>query len=289
MKVFWNAPTPRKDEEGNVIEKGEIKCYYVYVDGEYAASVNADAELVYEVDFAGSAITATKDVEIKVVKSIPNNESAIVATSDKWVATPNCNIVGDDDYTNNNKDTDNITNPDPSGTGKPGEAVDAVTIPIKKINEVKDITIQFIDKATELPVKTISNKADADTTAGKLELADGTGTLSLPMDRFAENTVYNVIISKDGCTKYIVESIPYADLSNLGKALEDVELSVGDLNGDGRINMTDQLKLKGNLGKLESATIFDGDLNDDGKVTTTDQLKMAMNIRKADINVLWSK
>lgn len=289
VKVFWNAPTPRKDEEGNVIEKGEIKCYYVYVDGEYAASVNADAELVYEVDFAGSAITATKDVEIKVVKSIPNNESAIVATSDKWVATPNCNIVGDDDYTNNNKDTDNITNPDPSGTGKPGEAVDAVTIPIKKINEVKDITIQFIDKATELPVKTISNKADADTTAGKLELADGTGTLSLPMDRFAENTVYNVIISKDGCTKYIVESIPYADLSNLGKALEDVELSVGDLNGDGRINMTDQLKLKGNLGKLESATIFDGDLNDDGKVTTTDQLKMAMNIRKADINVLWSK
>lgn len=283
VKVFWTAPEPREGE------KGKIESYQIYVNDVYTATVNTDAEYVYEIDFGNASVTSSKDVEVKALKTVPDYGNYIASTSNRWKVTPNCNIVGDDDYNNNNQDTENITNPDTTGNGTIDEKVDVVTIPIKSISAVKNVKIEFIDKVTDAVVKTISNEEGADQTAGKLELANGAGTLTLPIDdRFNSNATYDIVVSKTAYTKYTVTDVPYAGLDKLEKYFENVELFAGDLDGKNGINSLDQMVVSRNFGKIK-ALPSDGDMDDNGVVNSLDQMVVSRNFGKNNVIISWSE
>jgi hypothetical protein len=103
-------------------------------------------------------------------------------------------------------------------------------------------------------------------------------TISQLLSNFENN--FALVFNEDGeavddgiaCTGYFVKLIVN------GEEKDSVQIVIkGDVNGDGKVDTTDYLRVKGKfLGRysVEGAYAIAADLNDDGAIDTTDYLKI---------------
>ena len=90
VKLFFSAPEPRKNAEGEVIETGAIE-KYVVIDADTnaeLAEINAGDTLVYEENF--SSISDTRSVKIQAYKTVNGSDYRASTTPKAAVITPRC-------------------------------------------------------------------------------------------------------------------------------------------------------------------------------------------------------
>ena len=87
---------------------------------------------------------------------------------------------------------------------------------------------------------------------------------------------YDLVVTKDGHLKYTVTGVVVGDAAldlatHTNAAISTITLLAGDVNGDGKINLTDLSIFKNNFGKTGSAvTNLLADITGDGKINLLD-------------------
>ncbi len=275
-KVFWIAPTEKLENEF-----GEIDHYAVVIDGIEVAEVNASDDLVYTIDF--ESVTDSKEVVIKAYKII-NGNTYCSATSEPWIATPNCNIVPDEDTFDNPDDDEDVDNPDRDGDGIPDdvESVKTILIPVTvNAKEYKAEIAEYYDIENGKVVcgnvlKTVTPTTDE----------NGNDFLEVELDSsFSEDMVLCITIKKDAHTKYFMTQIPFVDLANV--VISDAQIFFGDLDGDGIVNTHDKTILGTNR-DIENPTLAEGDIDASGGIGSHEFTIISTNRGKMDIIESWS-
>ena len=175
-----------------------------------------------------------------------------LATSLKKTVTPFCNNVADaDDYTNSNPSAE-VTNKDANMDG----VVDV---------QAEVITISGTVSESEFEIKLIDEFGNKIT--GTVEPGEKTGvytafTASFPSEEI-QGSIYSVEVSKDGYTKYRLESVPKDKLSEV--TIDNAVIYAGDLDKDESVGANDMFLLTINLNK--AGTAYDGDLDGDGTLS----------------------
>ena len=153
-----------------------------------------------------------------------------------------------------------------SATAYNPNAVSAPSVSGKVVsyNPNNATTIQLMQGGTAKYSTTI----DADSGSGQKEQ-------SFNFDTVAAGT-YDLVVTKDGHLTYTVTGVVVGDtaidLATMeGKPYQTITLLAGDVNGDGKINLTDLSIFKNNFGKTGSAvTNLLADITGDGKTNLLD-------------------
>ena len=135
---------------------------------------------------------------------------------------------------------------------------------VKSYNPGNATTIQLMQGGTEKYSTTIA----ADSGSGQKEQ-------SFSFDTVAAGT-YDLVVTKDGHLTYTVKDVVVGDAAidlatHANAAISTITLLAGDVNGDGKINLTDLSIFKNNFGKTGSAvTNLLADITGDGKINLLD-------------------
>ena len=155
-----------------------------------------------------------------------------------------------------------------SATAYNPNAVSAPSVSGKVVsyNPNNATTVQLIEQGhTEVAYETIIG---ADSGSGQKEQSFNFPTV-------AKGT-YDLVVTKDGHLKYTVTGVVVGDAAidltkHSNAAISTITLLAGDVNGDGKINLTDLSIFKNNFGKTGSAvTNLLADITGDGKTNLLD-------------------
>ena len=284
VKIFWEYPEELTDQK----ELGEIDAFRIVVDGKELEGVSIEPDFTMSYTLAFDNILDKKNVQIRAYKTV-NGKPFIASTSDVWVATPNCNVLDDENtfetltgenppYNDNGDLTVDVSNKDTTGSGEVSNTGVTIQIPIE-VN-VSNAKVEFIDQYDN----TIASTTISETADGK-QVAEFSADMS---ENELSDLIFDIVISKDAHTKYTLKGVPYSRFSDVN--IQNIKLNAGDLNKDGKINAMDMLALGVNLGQSGSdVTAFLGDLNGDGKINAMDMLALSVNLGSASEEVIWNQ
>lgn len=276
VKVYWDAPADRLENE-----VGDIYKYAVVADDKVIGTVlvkNDDGSL-NPLQFEITTFTSLEDkanVIIRAIKEV-NGQDIISAVSKAWVVSPKYNVQNDKDKYNDDDDTD-ADHKNTTGEDKEDEEQAFVTLPIiaNVTGKVKVTVTDNFDKSVEVEA-TLDENGQGEAKINEADVKDGDRTFA-------------IMISQEACTTYTITDVKYADFTNakLKELLENAELYLGDLTGDGDISSADRAKLVANMNK-KGMTALDGDLTGDGDVSSADRARLMANMNKRSVKISYSK
>lgn len=150
---------------------------------------------------------------------------------------------------------------------------------IQSYNPKNDITVQLKN----------GNNVIADTVIAGQTTGSGQKTQAFSVEAVPEGT-YDLVVTKAGHLTYTIQNVIVGNedidlASATDKTYQTITLLAGDLNGDGKINNTDLLSLRRELGKSDSnINNIIADITGDNKVNNTDLLRLRANLGKTSKN-----
>ena len=150
---------------------------------------------------------------------------------------------------------------------------------IQSYNPKNDITVQLKNR----------NNVIADAVIAGQTTGSGQKTQAFSVEAVPEGT-YDLVVTKAGHLTYTIQNVIVGNedidlASATDKTYQTITLLAGDLNGDGKINNTDLLSLRRELGKSDSnINNIIADITGDNKVNNTDLLRLRANLGKTSKN-----
>ena len=150
---------------------------------------------------------------------------------------------------------------------------------IQSYNPKNDITVQLKN----------GNNVIADTVIEGQTSGSGQKTQAFSIEAVPEGT-YDLVVTKAGHLTYTIQNVIVGNedidlAAATDKTYQTITLLAGDLNRDGKINNTDLLSLRRELGKSDSnINNIIADITGDNKVNNTDLLRLRANLGKTSKN-----